>query len=53
MRKLIYNLKVLLAAISIYCRYDNVCAQGAAEQARVIVDAVNEECERGKDNERH
>jgi hypothetical protein len=51
MRKILYNLKVLMAAISIYCHYDNVCAKGAAEQARVIVDAVDKECKEG-DKER-
>jgi hypothetical protein len=44
MGKLVYNLKVLAAAIAIYCRYDNTPAKGAAEQAEVIVKEVDKIC---------
>jgi hypothetical protein len=44
MKKLIYNLKVLAAAIAIYCRYDTVSAEGAAKQAKVLVRAVEQIC---------
>jgi hypothetical protein len=44
MKKLIYNLKVLMAAINIYCHYDDASAKGAAEHARAIVDAVDKAC---------
>jgi hypothetical protein len=46
MRKLIYNLKVLIAAINIYCHYGDTSAKGAAEQARVVVDAVDNVCKK-------
>jgi hypothetical protein len=44
MKKLVYSLKVLAAAIVIYCRYDNVSAKGAAEQAKVLVEDVEKIC---------
>jgi hypothetical protein len=44
MKKLIYNLKILAATIAIYCRYENTSAEGAAAQARVIVDEVDKIC---------
>jgi hypothetical protein len=44
MKKLVYNLKVLAAAIAIYCRYDTVSAEGAAEQAKVLVEDVEKIC---------
>jgi hypothetical protein len=44
MIKLIYNLKILMVATSIYCHNDNASAKGAAQQAQVVVDEVDKIC---------
>jgi hypothetical protein len=41
-----YKIKVLLAAVQIYIAYKDTSAEGAVEQARVIVDELEKQCKK-------